>query len=233
MKPLTNIKFICDLVRQSITGLVLLGMLFVTFEPSLGFGAISYSDQFTVSQLVSEEMSIVTPPSDVTMSPTLGGLTGGTANGSTQVIVRTSNITGYNLTLEASSSLGMIGITNPANYIPAYTPSVEGVPDYDFTTAVGTARFGYSVEASTTADLAQIFRNNGSVCNDASGGDVADHCWLNSSTTPVTIVNRSTQTTASGATTTINFRVEFNGTPSPVIPDDTYISTTTITATTN
>ena len=94
------------------------------------------------------------------------------------------------------------------------------------------ARFGYSVEASTTADLVQAFKDDGANCN-TGAGDTANSCWLNASTTAFTIVNRSTATVASGATTTIKFRVVVNPNPVPTIPDDAYVATTTLTASAN
>ena len=170
------------------------------------------------------------------MLPILGGLSGGLATGQTQVIVKTNNLTGYNMTIAASSSLGMIGNASSTNYIPAYVPTTPGVPDYNFNYTVPTnvARFGYSVEASTTSDIVQAFRDNGSnACNSVVNSNTADKCWLNASTSAYTIINRSLPTAPNGATTTLFFKVGIGANPNPVIPNDTYVATTTLTATTN
>ena len=203
---------------------------FAALEPALISAATS--TQFTVTQTVTSEVAFSTPASNVTLSPSIGGLTGGTGNGGTQVVVSTNDHLGYSMTLTASSSLGMIGNTNPSNTIPAYVPAATNVPDFTFTTPVNRARFGYSVEASTTGDLVQAFKDDGANCN-AGAGDTANACWLNASTTAFTIVNRSTATSASGATTTIKFRVVVNPNPVPSIPDDAYVATTTLTASAN
>lgn len=221
-------KTIINTFRTSGAVLLMLALTFIGLEPTIGS---AIEDQFTVTQIVTSEISFLTPATDITMSPQLAGITGGTSNGSTQVVVHTNNSTGYTMTLTASSSSGMIGNSEGGN-IPAYTPASAGVPDRLFSVATNKAEFGYTVEASTTADLDQSFLDDGSNCNTGSA-DVADQCWLNSSTVAETIVNRTSETLASGATTTIKFRVTINSNPVPSIPEDTYVSTTTLTATAN
>ncbi len=219
-----------DALALTLVAAVGLYAFFILFEPAVSLGQ-SASRQFTASLAVTSEITFLTAPSNVTLSPSLSGLTGGTANGATQMVVSTNNPTGYNMTLTASSSAGMLGEANGGT-IPAYVPATAGVPDFTFTTPANTARFGYTVEASTTADLDQSFLDNGSACN-TGAADAVDSCWLNASTTAETIVNRSSQTLSSGSTTTIKFRVQIQTLPSPTIPADTYTATTTVTATVN
>jgi hypothetical protein len=221
---------IVETYRQACFGLMIVAVLFVLVEPAVSRGA---EDTFTISQTVSKEISFTTPASDVVMAPTLGGLTGGTSNGGTQVVITTNSSLGYQMTLTASSSLGMIGNASSSNYIPAYAPAVGGVPDYTFTVPANKAYFGFTAEASTSADLSTSFKDATSACNATGGGDTLDQCWLNVGTSPTTIVNRSLQTPASGAKTTLKFRVVINANPNPIIPDDTYVATTTLTATVN
>lgn len=215
-------------LQASVSYLLILAFMFTVFEPAI---SKAIEDQFTVTQVVTAEISFLTPASDITMSPTLAGITGGTSNGQTTVRVLTNNATGYSMTLTASSSAGMIGNTQGGT-IPAYVHTGSTTPQFTFTTPANTARFGYTVEASTTADLAQAFKDNGTLCGVGSA-DAADSCWINASTTAVTIMNRSTATAASGSTSTIKFRVVISSSPSPAIPQDTYVATSTLTATTN
>jgi hypothetical protein len=220
--------FINSAIKAS-KSLLMLALAFVIFEPAI---SAAVEDTFTITQSVTSEISFLTPATDVTMGPSIAGITGGTSNGGTQVVVLTNNAAGYTMTLTASSSAGMVG-NSQGGTIPAYIPSATGVPDFTFTTPANRARFGYTVEASTTADLDQSFKDDGaSTCNTGSS-DTALACWLNASTTAETIVNRTSETAASGATTTLRFRVVINSSPSPAIPQDTYVATTTLTATTN
>ncbi len=218
-------------LKTSTISLLMLSLLFVIVEPAMS-DAASASSQFTETLSVTSEISFLVSGSNLTLSPSLAGITGGTANGQTSVRVLTNNATGYSMTLTASSSLGMIG-NSQGGTIPAYIPAVGTVADYTFTAPANTARFGYTVEASTTADTAQAFLDNGSNTCNTGATNGTDTCWLNASTSAVTIINRTTETEASGSTSTIKFRAVINSNPVPAIPQDTYVATTTLTATTN
>ena len=227
-------KNIIKILKTSTTALIMLALMFLVVEPAVSSSA-SASSQFTETLTVSSEISFITPGSNIVMLPNIQGLTGGTANGQTQVRVLTNNATGYTMTIVASSSLGMVGNTQGGN-IPAYVSG--SVPDFAFVDATGgtAGKFGFTVEASSTntADLVAAFKDNGSTtCGGAGSIDTSNACWTGVTTTPVTIVNRSTFTPGSGATTTIKFRASVGSNPNPIIPEDTYTATTTLTATEN
>ena len=251
-KTIAVILAICSVLIQvhAAYGQGMTSSLYKVQSDSLNFGggtstSTSYSSESTAgemgtgeSQSASYKVSAgyqqmqtvflaVTAASDITMSPALGGVTGGTSNGSTYFKVTTDNPGGYSVTLSASSSLGMLGIAQGGS-IPAYVHTGSTTPQFTFTTPANTGRFGYTVEASTTADLAQAFKDTGSICG-AGSADTVDSCWINASTTARTILSSSTRTPTSGATSTIKFRVVINPNPSPAIPSDTYRATTTIT----
>jgi hypothetical protein len=94
------------------------------------------------------------------------------------------------------------------------------------------AEFGYTVEASTTADLDQSFKDDGSACNTGSS-DASNKCWYNPTSTAETIVNRTSGAAALGATTTIKFKVAVPSAPSPSLSAAVYYATATLTATNN
>ncbi len=217
------------ILRTSLVAFSLGAALFPAIEPVVG---IAMEDQFTVSQTITDEISFTTPATNVTMSPSLSGLTGGTSNGGTQVVVTTNNSSGYSMTLTASGTPAMQGNTQGGS-IPDYTPGTANVPDYTFAVAANRAEFGYTIEASTTLDLDPKFLDDGaSNCNTGSS-DTADSCWLNASTTAVTVVNRNSETTGSGSTTTLKFRITINSNPVPSIAEDIYTATSTLTAVNN
>ncbi len=203
---------------------------FSTIEPQL---LQAIGDQFTITQSVTAEISFITTAANVSMSGAIAGLTGGTATGNTQVAVLTNNAAGYNMTIQASSSPAMQG-DSQGGYISDYTPGTPTLPDFAFSVGANTGEFAYTVSASSTADLDQSFKDDTVACGTGSsdtGGQAS--CWLNVSTTPETIINRSSATLATGATTTIYFQVQITANPSPAIPQDTYTATTTLTAVTN
>jgi hypothetical protein len=203
---------------------------FLMFEPKVGQGAVD-TDEFEITQTVTEEISFIATSSDVVMSPSLAGITGGTSNGSYTVRVRTNNATGYNMTIDFSSTTAMTR-DGGGGYISNYAPASTTNPDYTFANETF-AQFAYTVTASTTTDIDQSFLDNGSnACGTGSTAGTAT-CWFNPSTTPETIINRNTSTAASGATTTIQFRVNIPSNPIPAIQTGTYTATATLTATTN
>lgn len=205
---------------------------YVLVEPTVSRSQVY--DQFTISQTVTAEISFVATAADVVMDTTIPGITGGTANGSTQVRVYTNDSSGYTMTIAASGTPAMQGTTQGGS-IPNYTPAVANVPDYTHSVGANTGEFAYTVSASTTSDLAQKFLDNGSnACNTGSADTSGvSTCWYGLSTAATSTINRATPTAASGATTTIFFRTQITSNPSPSIPEDIYVATTTLTATTN
>jgi hypothetical protein len=221
-------KTIINQIVRSLGIMICSICLYTVVEPILSFGSSN-----TVSQSVTTELAIVTPANNISLSPNIDVSVGGQASGQTQVVVATNDHLGYSMTIQASSSLGMIGNASSTQFIPAYVTSVPGIPDYNFTVPANKAYFGYTVEASTTSDLASSFKDSLGVCGDSLGSDTQDKCWISASTTAYTIVNRNSQTLLSGSTTTLKFLVYINANPSPGIINDTYVATTTLTAIAN
>lgn len=207
---------------------------FFAFEPSVGR---AITDSFTVTQTISSEISFLVNAADVTMSGTPSGMTGGYATGTTQTVILTNNSTGYNMTLHfATSTSGRSMQASSTAYINDYTPASAGVPDYSWidNASGGSAEFGYTIIGSSTAEVAQSFLQNGSVCNSAGGANSDNNrCWLNPTTSPKTIINATTPTPTSGSTTTIKFKVAVPNAPSPALPSGNYVATGWLTAVVN
>jgi hypothetical protein len=201
---------------------------FSVLEPEL---VLAIEDQFTITQSVTSEISFLTPASNVTMNGALAGVTGGTSNGQTQVVVYTNAAAGYTMTIKASSTPAMQGNTQGSS-IADYTPATAGIPDYAYSVPTS-AEFAYTVSASTTSDLAQKFLDNGSSACNTGSSDTSEStsCWYGLSTVATSTITRATATSASGATTTVFFRLKINSGTNVV--EDTYTATTTLTATAN
>ena len=156
----------------------------------------------------------------VTMSPSLGGITAGTSNGTTSVLVTTDSPSGYQLTISSENSPAMVsGVNTIDDYVPQGNPD----PDLSFTVTAGNAYFGFSPEG---LDVTQRWKNNGSVCNTGSNITYLT-CWDGLSTTEKVIAQGSANQ-PSGATTTLHFKVGI-GTDMSVAPG-VYTATTTLTA---
>ena len=204
---------------------------FFMFEPRVGMAVTS--GPFTVKQTVTAEISFLVDASNVTMTGSLNGITGGTSNGTTTAVVRTNNPAGYTMSIayyDNSTANAMLGDTTASESLRDY-PASGGEPTYSFSTASTSSVFGYTVSAANTADLDASFKDNGSNACNTGSNDTSGYstCWMEPSTSGFQIINRTTDA-PSGATTTINFRVHVPNNPSPSLPADTYTATATLTA---
>lgn len=219
------------IAQQSFFVTLVLSFVYFTVEPMVARGIV---DTFTVRQQITGEISFKTAPNDVVMTPSILGITGGTAHGTSTVAITTNNTTGYNMTIAFSTTTAMQG-ENIATDIDNYTPAVGGTPDFTFAVPAGDAEMAYTVDSVTTAgDIDARFKDNGSACNTGSG-TTAGTCWYGAAnaTTPVTILNRTSATPGTGATSTIVFRVGVGANPSPALQNGFYTATATLTALTN
>lgn len=163
----------------------------------------------------------ISSPSDVTMSPSINGLTGGTSNGSAVWTATTDSPGGYTLAVKAS--------TNPAlksgnDSFADYTPSGAN-PDFTFSIAATDSEFGFTPEGS---DIVQKYKDNGSSCN-AGSSDAADSCWYNFTTSDETVAQGTGSNSPSGTATTIKMRSQSGA--SHIQTNGTYTATITTTAT--
>ncbi len=217
-------------VAQVLLGVLLILVLFAATE-GVVVNAQTTSDEFVVTQTITGEIAFSTAPADVTMSTPIASLTGGTATGTTELVINTNNAAGYTMTIEFADDAAMQRIGG-GGVINDYSTGTSNVPDYAFSTATPAGEFGYSVTSAAAADAATTFRNDGTDC--ATGSlSTRNACWMEPKTTAETIVNRTSATAASGATTTLDFQVYVPPNPTPTIPAGTYRATATITATTN
>jgi hypothetical protein len=209
----------------------LIASCFFMFEPRVGMAVTS--GPFTVKQTVTAEISFLVDASNVTMSGSINGITGGTSNGTTTAVVRTNNPTGYIMSIAFANNTtanAMLGDTTANESIRDYTAS-SSEPTYTFHTSSSSAVFAYTASAANTSDLDQSFKDDGSgLCNSGSN-DTSGYstCWMEPSTSGFQIVDRGTDA-PSGATTTVNFRVYVPNSPSPSLQADTYTATATLTA---
>lgn len=172
-------------------------------------------------QMLTSSISM-TAPSNVTMSPSIPGVTGGVANGSTTVVVTTDSPAGYELSISASESPAL---RKGGDSIGDYTPSGAD-PDFTFRTGVSEAHFGYSPSGPDTATR---FLDDGlGVCNTDGGLETSLTCWDGLSLISEAIARSSGGNSPTGATTTVYFRVWIGGLINQT--EGTYTATTTLTA---
>lgn len=164
----------------------------------------------------------ISSPANVTLTPAILGVTGGTGSSSAAWTIITDNPAGYSLTIKASSSPALVsGAYSFADYTPA-----GANPDFTWSVASIDSEFGFTPEGD---DIVQKFRDNGDdSCNVVSGGDTANACWYYASTTVQTIAQSTSANHPSGVATTVKFRATSGS--SHVQVEGTYTATTTVTA---
>ena len=206
-------------------------------EPQVGLGQATTSGPFTIRTTIVEEISFLVGAANVTATGSINGMTGGTANGSTTVVVRTNDSQGYNMTIaffNNGTSEAMRGDNTLSTAIRDY-PSSAGQPTYTFSTASTSSVFAYTVSAVDSLDVEQSFLHNGTnACNQAAGtaNATSTFCWMEPTVSAFEFIRRGTSATG-GSTSTIHFRIHVPNNPAPGVVSDTYTATATLTATNN
>jgi hypothetical protein len=196
-----------------------------TLESTAGEVATGVSDSTNYRlkagyQQMNDVYIALSAASDVSLTPSIPGVAGGTSNGTTSVLVTTDSPSGYSLSIAAATNPAMQkGVDSIADYVPT------GDPDFTFITGSTDSHFGFTPQSS---DLVQKFKDNGSVCNGVGTLDTAASCWAGLSTSGEIISSRTSSNHPSGATTTILFKVGVGSLVSPV--PGVYVATTTLTA---
>lgn len=178
----------------------------------------NYNLQAGYQQLDGTSLSL-TPADDVSMSPSIDNVAGGTSNGSTAVTVTTNNAAGYELSLKAGSDPAM---QSGSDSIADYTPSGAN-PDFTFSVPSSASEFGFTSEGD---DVAQRFQDNGAVCN-AGAADASDSCWDGLSTSDVVVARRVSANNPGGTETTLKFRISVGSEAAQ--PAGTYTAASTLT----
>src|SRR3989344_3313370 len=193
---------------------VLMASSYFLIEPQVG-RAQDTSGPFTISQVITGETSFIVDAVNTTLSGSLNGITGGTANGSTTVVVQTNSPTGYTMDIafyDNGTGQTMLGEVTDSSSIIDY-PASSSEPTFLFSTASTAALFAYTVSAADSSDLDQSFLDNGSACNTGSGY-TADRCWMEPATTPSQIRAHPTRAVP-GSRSSFLSRFYLQKTPSP------------------
>jgi hypothetical protein len=198
-------------MRETIGGFATGGSISPSFKLNAGW------------QPMQETVISLTSPSDVTMDPAIGGVTGGTGNGQAVWTVTTDSPSGYTLAIKANTSPALQSDSYSfANYTPA-----GANPDYSWLIGSADSEFGFTPEGN---DIVQEYRDDSSTCN-TGADDTADKCWYGFSASDETIAQSFSANHPSGTTTTVKFRAESGS--SHLQPEGTYQATITVTATAN
>jgi len=200
----------------------IMSLVFVALEPAI---TQAVTDSATVTATVTAEVTIDSPD-DTTFSASIPGVSGNPGAPVTASLtwnVKTNNSTGFNLKLHASQANALY------KDVTYYFRDHTTMPSYGWTAAgAGAASFGFTIAAATAADTVAAFLDGGVSCG--AGGNTGG-CWSGfNSTTDIDVVNRTTETTASGEDEVVNFKAESNA---KLLENGSYVATITATAAVN
>jgi len=162
----------------------------------------SYKLRSGYQPMIESYIAAAALPEDITMSPSIGGITGGQSNGTTSIKVTTDSPSGYSLFVRASASPALATSTYSfADYIP----NNPEIPDYNWSVPATTTGFGFTPYGPDTAPK---YRHIGENCNEDGGSESKDHCWYNLSISDETIAASYLSNHPEGTETYIRFRAE-------------------------
>ncbi len=186
------------------------------FEDTIGevasgpSASVSYKLKAGYQQMQEVYVS-VSSPSDVLLTPSIGGVVGGLASGSAQWTIITDSSSGFDAKIRASTDPAMK--QDDDYFFNNYTPVSAGSPDYNWASpAASSAEFGFTVEPETAADTATLFTDNGlDSCGVGGNTNTSDKCWFNfDGISDVSIIHRTTRTDSDGENEVVKFRAESN-----------------------
>lgn len=208
-KKVDNNRIIKKALGSSVAIFLIAFVVFMVFEPTIIKGADN--KQITVSATVDAEFSVTSPDSDLALSPSIPGVTGNHGSPATATetfTVITNNNTGFDMKIKATSvtPAALVHTTDVAYYFSDYTTSAT----YSWNSpSSSAAAFGYTINPATAADKAQAFKDNGAdACGGAFTGTDTDKCWSGLTASDVTVISRSTPTSASGEAEAVKFNAE-------------------------
>lgn len=214
------------------SAIAILSISFFMLEPVVTRAVASDTETFRIRQTITDESSFLLPPVNVTMNGSLNGVTGGNATGTTNFVVQSNNAAGYTVEIAFFNNGGanaMIGDNTGSEAIRDYNEFGAGTdPTFAFTPSTS-AQFGYTVYSSSTLDTADAFLyDGGNLCNN--GGTLkanVNTCYMEPLTTGFVIVDTNAPA-VTGATTTLQFRVNVPSGATPVPTAETYTATATL-----
>lgn len=214
----------------TLSAVVFILCFYYTSMPTL-IKAYNNSQTFNVSVAVTTEIDI-SAPGNVTMTPTIAGMSGNYGNpasGSATFTVTATETGGFDLKIFASQTNALY--LDGSSYFSDYAPTLAGTPDYSWRSpATSDGWFGYSITAGTAADADQKYKYSGTDCGVGSSQS-GSFCWMGFTTTPGNrVIHRTTATGAGGEVETINFRAESNA---KFLKEGTYSASVTATASMN
>lgn len=174
-----------------------------------------------------DETSIsITVSGSINLEPSIGGISGGAADGYGEWNVTTDSPSGYTLDIRSTGTPAMI---SGSNYFADYSPVSASIPDLNWDIGSVNSEFGFSPYNSE--HQSGLFKNDGADCGQ--GGNISDQqCWFGLAAGATSIAYSPNATSLAGSGTKINFKAEVNSVDGHQI-SGVYTATIIVTASSN
>lgn len=167
----------------------------------------------------------ISSPGNITLTPSISGISGGTGTGSADFTVITDAAAGYTLMVQASTNPALqVGGDSFADYTPA-----GANPDYTWSVAATASEFGFSPEGT---DVTSEYLDDGvSACGTGGVLNTTNKCWRGFATTNETVAQSAAANAPAGTDTTLLLQAEVGN--NKIQPAGSYVATITVTAISN
>ncbi len=189
---------------------------------------VSESDNFKIKSgfwHLSETNISISSPSDFSLSNSIGGVSGGTAEGSVIWNVATDSLSGYSLNIR---SVTFPTLKSASASLSDFSPADANIPDFEWSIEPTESEFGFSPEGS---DVISKFKDDGfDTCGTGSQNSV-NKCWYNFKTTDETISQSSGTNNPAGTNTEFKLKAQVGN--SRFQPEGDYTAQLVVTAMVN
>lgn len=191
-------------------------------EPASG---ISASDNFKVKAgffHLGESNISISSPADFSFSSALGGISGGTTDGTISWNVMTDNPGGYTLSARSATEPAL----KSGEYsVSDFSPVEVNTPDFEWSIDQDDAEFGFSPEGS---DVVLKFKDDGFGTCGTGSQNSTNKCWYNFKTSNETVSQSSSNNNPSGSTTELKLKAQVGN--SRFQPEGNYTAQIIVTA---
>lgn len=189
---------------------------------------VSTSDNFKMKAgfwHMGETNISISSPSDFSFSTAIGGLSGGTVDGSVSWNVATDSPSGYTLNIRSATSPAL---KSGSYSLADFSPSDANVPDFEWSINQTDSEFGFSPEG---ADVVLKFKDDGFDTCSTGSQNSTNKCWYNFKTTDETISQSNGTNNPSGTDTQFKLKAQVGN--SRFQPEGNYTAQLTVTAMVN
>ena len=192
------------ILASSLISLFFIQIFYFAVEPTIADAVAATAGDVVVTLNVTSGITI-SGGGATTLTPNIS-MTNDKALGQSSWTVTTNNVTGYDLTVVASTAPALASVAASDSF-PDYTEAVAGTPELWVNPTSGNKKFGFTAYGTDADSLTKY----GSPANCGTSAAPLGKYEGFSLATPITIASKATVTPSGGVVTNICFAAQQNG----------------------